>query len=847
MVKAKNRKGISDKVRNKQRTKSKQPSNPFEIKVNKIKHSVVNKKVQKWEKGVPGVSRSKAVKQRKDTLLRELHHMKKANSLLDKRFGEKDSTMSADEKMVQRFALERKKQMKKGDFSLNEEEEVLTHYGQSLAENLKDTIGSDSEDDGSDGKLRMGSLQFGGFSKDSDEVSWKDKMKEVIADSKKHKYDRQAEKEKTLEATKELDSCWKTLVSNFKPVHNNQPTRKASSFMQLFHHLVMEQKSGGATDKLKTEEEKAKEEAERLKLLETHRIARMKGASNVSKNTHMSADDLNDGFALEKGNRSVSFAEPNGFEDKSEDGESSKQDEAEISENENNEKDQNGDGSESGDDDDDESDDNSDDYSDLASEDENDSDEEPAQQVEKSAFKQKQGVAKPKSILKNSEIENICIGKEISTSLPFVFTAPGSYEELKSLLHGHSTDEQSTILSRLRKCYHPSLAEGNKEKLEKIQIYLLQYFGEVVKQQPLDKNLVDHVTSNIWELTQMFKASSATALQNILIDHQKMFITQMLKRNGRGTYPDIDTLMYLKLVECLFPTSDYQHPVTTPAIHFITQMLSECMLRSNRDVVAGTFVCSLALKFVDLSKRFIPEVVTFLHGLLYLGAVKDGSSDIKVYPPHRVGSKAVDLCVQQKCLSASGQWSLSEMLNKEPVELNNDQFRCEAIVRCLELLLDCIRLWEELPCLTLVFEPCMRLLTLLPKHLYPADVEEKIQSLSQKYDDAKLKKLKVMQQPSKKPVPLKLFEPEIQEFWSGKHKKGGPNKEVNDRQRLKHKYKREFKAAVREIKRDNEVLARHQLDTILQKDADRKRKTKELMQNLASQEGDYKAMKKMKK
>lgn len=34
--------------------------------------------------------------------------MKKTNSLLDNRFGENDSTLSADEKMVQRFALEKK-------------------------------------------------------------------------------------------------------------------------------------------------------------------------------------------------------------------------------------------------------------------------------------------------------------------------------------------------------------------------------------------------------------------------------------------------------------------------------------------------------------------------------------------------------------------------------------------------------------------------------------------------------------------------------------------------------------------------------------------------------------------
>lgn len=62
MAKAKNKKGLSDKVRNKLKNKAKLPPNPFEVKVNRVKHSVVNKNLQKWEKGIPGVSRSKAVK-----------------------------------------------------------------------------------------------------------------------------------------------------------------------------------------------------------------------------------------------------------------------------------------------------------------------------------------------------------------------------------------------------------------------------------------------------------------------------------------------------------------------------------------------------------------------------------------------------------------------------------------------------------------------------------------------------------------------------------------------------------------------------------------------------------------
>ncbi|CAG5123903.1 unnamed protein product [Candidula unifasciata] len=846
MAKTKSKKGLADKVRSKQKNKTKQPPNPFEVKVNKVKHSVVNKHLQKWEKGIPGVSRSKAVKMRKDTLLKELHHMKKANSLLDKRFGENDSTLSADDKMVQRFALEKKKQMKKGDFSLNDEEEVLTHYGQSLVENLKDTIGSDSEEE-EDGKLRMGQFQFGGFSKEGDEVSYKDKMKEVIADSKKQKYERQAEKEKTVETTKELDSSWKSLVSNFKPVNNNQTGKKVTAFMQLFHNLVMEQKSAGATDKLKTEEEKAKEEAERLKQLEAQRIARMKGKSKQTKRTHTSADDLNDGFALEKPKRSVTFAGQSESEDESGDRVNSQDQEA-LSDTGDNNKEAGGSGDEDSNDDDDNSDsdddeededgsDSDDSYSDLASENESEN-YEAVRAVEKTLKSKKE--LKPRPILKNTE------GIERYSDFPFFFhwkSAPGSYSELKSLLHGHAADEQSTIILRLRKCHHPSLAEGNKEKLETIQQYLLQYFGDIVKQKPLDQVLVDHVVSHLWEMTQTCNMSSATAIQNLLLEHHKEYTAQAERRDGRGTFPGTDTLMYLRLVECLFPTSDFQHPVTTPAMHFITQMLSECVLRNSRDVVAGLFLCSLALKFVGLSRRYVPEVITFLHGLLYLAAEKNAVSGIKVFPPIRAGGKTVDLCIRQKCSQVSQEWSLSDLLNKEPTQLNGDQFRCEVINRCLDSLLMCLKLWEDLPCVDLIFEPCMKPLSLLPKHLYPADMQAKIEDLSQKMLDSKSKTLKVMQQPSKKPVPLKLFEPEIQEFWAGKRKKGGPNKDVNERQRLNHKYKKELKSAIREVKRDNEVLARHQLETVLQK----KRKTKDLMNSLANQEGDFKAMKKIKK
>ena len=57
----KKKKASSDDVRNKRRDNVKK-TNPFEVKINRQKHNVLGRKVSKQDKGMPGLSRSKATK-----------------------------------------------------------------------------------------------------------------------------------------------------------------------------------------------------------------------------------------------------------------------------------------------------------------------------------------------------------------------------------------------------------------------------------------------------------------------------------------------------------------------------------------------------------------------------------------------------------------------------------------------------------------------------------------------------------------------------------------------------------------------------------------------------------------
>ena len=51
---------------------------------------------------------------------------------MDRRFGENDPVMSLEERMLERFTRERQRSSKAAMFNLEDEEE-LTHYGQSLS------------------------------------------------------------------------------------------------------------------------------------------------------------------------------------------------------------------------------------------------------------------------------------------------------------------------------------------------------------------------------------------------------------------------------------------------------------------------------------------------------------------------------------------------------------------------------------------------------------------------------------------------------------------------------------------------------------------------------------------
>ncbi|XP_073968127.1 nucleolar protein 14-like [Bombus fervidus] len=106
------------------------------VKEKQDKQNVLGRQ-SKTDKGFPDVSRAKAIKKRRETLLQKYKSKNKDNLFLDRRIGEKNSLLSEENKALARFAEEKiRARKKKNIYNLNEQE-VLTHRGQTLEETEK--------------------------------------------------------------------------------------------------------------------------------------------------------------------------------------------------------------------------------------------------------------------------------------------------------------------------------------------------------------------------------------------------------------------------------------------------------------------------------------------------------------------------------------------------------------------------------------------------------------------------------------------------------------------------------------------------------------------------------------
>jgi nucleolar protein 14 len=164
-------------------------------------------------------------------------------------------------------------------------------------------------------------------------------------------------------------------------------------------------------------------------------------------------------------------------------------------------------------------------------------------------------------------------------------------------------------------------------------------------------NLLSSFLPHLFALTKSYPIQSAEYfVRKLSLMHKNLkrgLAKGALDPEAR-TWPGLAELSLFRVIGSIWPTSDMNHAVISPARLLMGAYLGLGRVRSLPDIASGLFLCTLYLQFEQLSKRLVPEAVNFLiNTILHLcpNQRKDASSLPGSFPSPDFRS---DLCQSLK-------------------------------------------------------------------------------------------------------------------------------------------------------------------------------------------------------
>ncbi|KAA6416325.1 MAG: Nop14-like family [Lasallia pustulata] len=853
--------------------------NPFEVKAPSRgnKYEFTNSKssnggVAKGVAGRPGVTKGLGEENRRHTLLVEMQRRKKVGGILDRRFGENDPTMTPDEKAMERFVREKQRGHKKDSlFDLEEggDEQDLTHFGKSLSFDQRangddyneDDLGvSDEEDHDAEIEHRsrkrprlsvsqdeeQGSSNGDGLVQPERKKTKQEVMKEVMAKSKLHKYERQQAKEDDDDLRAELDKDLQGILSLLKGSQRQplalpppeegsnradvgmNPDRAAllngkdrsqadKEYDERLRQMAFD-KRAAPTQRTKTEEERLEEEAHRLKELEDQRLRRMRGEQDSSDDEAIKAGEdlqgdedgglqeeeeslgLGAGVPAQGGTKQIDVEDEDDFlieEDLLASGS-----DVELSEDERSSA-----GSTGGQLDDDE-------------------DMEFVRGLLSKDDAGREGFVHP---MASGEPE---LTDSTASNLAYTYSYPQTHAELLQITEDMPINSLPTIVQRIRALHHPKLQSDNKAKLgvfSKVLVDHIAFLANKPDHPPF--SVLEALIRHIHSLGKSFPEEVGSAFRS----HLKSF------HEVRPTAPTPGDLIILTAIASIFPTSDHFHEVVTPATLCMARYLSQNIPQHLCDLATGAYFETLCVQYQRISKRYIPELVNYALNALCMLAPAKLVKMPRCFPYHeprstlRLGAGSIDECRRLKF------W---DVIHEEGLDDSRDEELKAALIESQINIVDAMaELWVGKSAFSEIFEP----VTAVLRHLFSKgcssrlsiSTKDKIQRTSDKLQRL-LHQARLSRRPlllhNHRPLAIKTSVPKFEESYNpSKHY--DPDRERAELSKLKAEHKRERKGALRELRKDANFIARESLRDKKEKDAEYEKKYKRLVAEIQGEEG----------
>lgn len=408
-----------------------------------------------------------------------------------------------------------------------------------------------------------------------------------------------------------------------------------------------------------------------------------------------------------------------------------------------------------------------------------------------------------------TEEERKAMMQQAEKELPYTFDLCHKYYDLEKLLKKYNADYQAVVLERMIKCNHPKVEPTNREKMTSLFAFLLQYLNDLAtNDDPVHCfTVLDRILPFLYDLSHINPAETTKCFLEVIKEKQSDY-------RGSKTFPQLDTLVFLKIVSSLYSVSDFRHTIASPCMIFISQILTHSRVATRSDISSGLFLVTILLEYTELSKRFLPAALNFLAGVLYLCIRKRSVHQMKVVPPFKSNGELSSLLVLKKPTAFDGERRL------QATDLTNnsidDSFKIRSFNTTILLVKHILSNLNNCG-LQFLAEPFSKYLDKIELKNYPDECKKNVSNLLKVIDTINSQPLTYLVPEMRRPKALRQLEPRFERIYDDKRewKKNAGKAAV--RKGMQRKIKKETKGAVREIRRDNAFLSKVQHKRKLQR------------------------------
>jgi len=341
--------------------------------------------------------------------------------------------------------------------------------------------------------------------------------------------------------------------------------------------------------------------------------------------------------------------------------------------------------------------------------------------------------------------------------------------------------------------------------------------------------LLSALVPHLFALSKAYPVTSAQHFVEKLVLMQKnlrLGLSRGATNPDAKTWPGLPELMMLRVTGLIWSASDLNHPVIGPARLLMASYLGLCRIRDLSDICSGLFICTLWLQFEDYSKRFVPEVVTFLaNALLQLSPheTRDVGSLPGSFPFPDLGAHPeLRLDVKKARKLSLGTADLPAIL----LGAGGEQVKVDLLGTCLVLLERFADQYKSLDGFLELYSPVQDILTRLDMDHLPGAlrvgrhssilncrltvIQDRVTTISSvlprllKFSKQQRTPLRLQMH---KPIPIPSYVPKFEEHSSNYLRNRDPDHERNEAVKLRRQIKQEKKGAIRELRKDARFLA----------------------------------------